>query len=133
MTPFIRELVRSRANYRCEYCRLPQSSLPLAAFHVEHVIARQHGGSSEAENLALACDRCNLYKGPNLTAVDPATSAVVRLFNPRTDRWDDHFGQRNYLIVGLSDIGRATSRLLNMNAERRVSLRIALRIDLTID
>jgi hypothetical protein len=132
MTPFMRELVRDRAKHRCEYCRLPRRVVPLAPFHIEHIIARQHGGSDDPANLAFACDRCNLFKGPNLSAIDPETGNVVRLFDPRRDNWDEHFGQTNYFVVGLSEIGRATIRLLNMNAERRVRLRVAHRLDLTL-
>src|SRR5215211_294900 len=65
MTTFIRELVRGRAGNRCEYCHLPQEALPFATFHVEHIIATQHGGSDDETNLALSCDRCNFSKGPN--------------------------------------------------------------------
>jgi 5-methylcytosine-specific restriction endonuclease McrA len=57
----LRELVRQRAGDCCEYCRLPQKVSELR-FHVEHVIPRQHGGSDEFENLALACPECNLHK-----------------------------------------------------------------------
>jgi hypothetical protein len=32
-----RELVRGRAADCCEYCGLPQSEVPFAAFHVEHI------------------------------------------------------------------------------------------------
>jgi 5-methylcytosine-specific restriction endonuclease McrA len=52
-----RRLVRERARGRCEYCRLPQSAVD-AAFHVEHIVPRQHHGPDDADNLALACDRC---------------------------------------------------------------------------
>ncbi|MGH8524445.1 MAG: HNH endonuclease, partial [Gammaproteobacteria bacterium] len=58
-----RNLVRQRASERCEYCRLPENVVQIP-FHVEHVIAKQHGGSDDPANLCLACDRCNLYKGP---------------------------------------------------------------------
>jgi len=75
--------------------------------------------------LALACDRCNAYKGPNLTSIDPETNAVVPLFSPREDIWGDHFVARGGRIYGLTPKGRATVRLLNMNASRRVELREA--------
>jgi hypothetical protein len=75
--------------------------------------------------LALACDRCNAYKGPNLTSIDPDTSAVVPLFNPRQDIWGDHFAVHGGRIAGLTPNSRATIRLLNMNAPRRVELREA--------
>ena len=59
-----RQSVRQRALDRCEYCRLPQSAQPFVTFHVEHVIARQHGGTDHLDNLCLACERCNLSFEP---------------------------------------------------------------------
>ena len=120
-----RDLVRRRAGNACEYCRLPQSATPLIPFHMEHVVAKQHGGSADPEGLALACDRCNAYKGPNLTSIDPDTEEIVRLFHPRVDRWEDHFELQEGQVCGKTPVGRATARLLNMNAPRRVQLRLA--------
>ncbi|MFZ0593981.1 MAG: HNH endonuclease [Bryobacteraceae bacterium] len=125
MEPAIKELVRRRAGNACEYCRIPQEATPLISFHIEHIVSRQHGGSDAPDTLALACDRCNAYKGPNLTSIDPHTNAVVPLFNPRLDTWGDHFAVRDGYITGLTAKGRATVRLLNMNAPRRVELREA--------
>jgi len=51
------------------------------------VVPRQHGGTDDPGNLALACHRCNLRKGPNLTGIDPITGEIVPLFDPRRDRW----------------------------------------------
>lgn len=65
-----RQFVRERAGERCEYCGLPQQAVGLR-FHIEHVVARQHDGSDSPANLALACDRCNRHKGPNLSGIDP--------------------------------------------------------------
>jgi hypothetical protein len=48
-----RELVRRRAGERCEYCLLRQEHCDLK-HHVEHIIAKQHGGSDDPANLALA-------------------------------------------------------------------------------
>ena len=117
--------VRRRAGGRCEYCHLPEAAAD-APFHVEHVRAKQHGGGDDEANLALACDRCNLHKGPNITAFDPDTDAVVLLFHPRRDRWQDHFRFDGPALVGLTPTGRAAVRLLNMNAPQRVRLRDAL-------
>lgn len=116
-----RREVRIRALDRCEYCGLEQSSYSLVSFHVEHVIARQHGGSDDSENLCLACHWCNLFKGPNLSSL--VDGELVRLFNPRTDDWADHFRIFNGDIEGLSLIGKATVSLLNMNDADRVELR----------
>src|ERR1035437_6502928 len=57
------EAVRRRAGNRCEYCRLPQGAFP-RGFHIEHIVARQHGGPTRLDNLAFACWSCNLKKGP---------------------------------------------------------------------
>jgi 5-methylcytosine-specific restriction endonuclease McrA len=59
-----RQLVRSRANQRCEYCGIHQRIYPDFAFHIEHIVARQHGGGDELDNLALSCHLCNSKKGP---------------------------------------------------------------------
>jgi hypothetical protein len=97
--------------------------VPFVAHQIEHVIPRQHGGGDESVNLALACYRCNKYKGPNLSAFDPRTGRVVRVFNPRRQRWTEHFAFRGVLILGRSATGRATVELLRMNADKRQSLR----------
>jgi HNH endonuclease len=117
------DTVRHRARGRCEYCGMWQAHI-VAPFHIEHIIAKQHGGTDEISNLALACDRCNAFKGPNLSAIDSATGAIVTLFHPRKDDWHVHFTLRDGLVLGKTDIGRATARLLNMNAHHRVQLRL---------
>lgn len=102
---------------------MPQDATPLIRFPIEHIVSRQHGGSDDPAGLALACDRCNAYKGPNLSSIDLETETLVELFHPRTDVWSHHFVERDGQIVGLTARGRATVRLLNMNAPRRVELR----------
>jgi hypothetical protein len=121
-----RTLVRTRAGNRCEYCRSHQDDEPFFLFQIEHVIAKQHGGADDASNLALACPHCNLHKGPNLAGLDPFDNALTRLFNPREQLWDDHFAFRGPLIMGLTAVGRATVRVLNMNDRIRAELRAAL-------
>jgi hypothetical protein len=126
MDEAVRKFVRERAAQRCEYCRIPQAALPWARFHIEHIRARQHGGTDDVENLALACQRCNSRKGPNLASVDPESGALNPLFNPRTDIWNQHFSIVEYRIVGLSPIGRATATLFDMNDSDRVQIRAEL-------
>ena len=125
MDAALRRLVRQRAGQRCEYCWIPQSALD-ATLQIEHIVARQHGGVTEEWNLALACDRCNLHKGPNLSAIDPDTGQVVGLFHPRQQAWPEHFHLKGPLIIGLTPTGRATVALLQMNVARRVQLRSQL-------
>ncbi len=57
--------VRRRAQERCEYCQMSEEAYR-PRFQIDHIIAQQHGGPTISENLALACVRCNLHKGPNI-------------------------------------------------------------------
>jgi hypothetical protein len=66
---------------------LHETDQPLLSFHVEHIIAKKHRGSDDPDNLAWACLECNLGKSSNLSGRDPGTGRVVRLFNPRRQRW----------------------------------------------
>ncbi len=118
-----REFVRKRAEDRCEYCGLEQSHVDHAPFAVEHIIAKQHRGGDELSNLAFACDRCNGFKGPNIAGLDPQTGSLVPLFNPRQQVWREHFAFAGAFIIGLSQEGRTTVEVLNMNAAKRVQLR----------
>lgn len=118
-----RRLVRERAGDSCEYCGLPQAATPFATFHCEHVVAQQHGGPDDPDNLALACDRCNAFKGPNLATLDPEAGELVTLFHPRRDTWVEHFSLDHGVVHGLTPTGTATARLLNMNDPKRVELR----------
>jgi hypothetical protein len=101
--------------------------VPIAAFHVEHIVPRQHGGTDDPDNLAFACHHCNLHKGPNLTGIDPETGDIVPLFDPRRQRWEDHFKMEWPELIGKTTIGRATVRVLSINASTRIELRMALR------
>lgn len=117
--------VRFRARFRCEYCRLPEAPSELT-FPVDHIIARQHQGQTEPDNLALACPRCNAHKGTNLATVDWPSDELIRLYRPRQDRWDEHFRLDGAVVVGITVIGQGTVRLLDMNSERRVATRLWL-------
>ena len=122
----LRNVVLQRAENRCEYCRLLHHDADLVAFHVEHIVAKQHGGTDALSNLALACSRCNRTKGPNLFSLDPATGQMARLFHPRQDSWDAHFKFQGATIVGLTPEGHATVELLKMNEPKRVRTRTIL-------
>lgn len=123
MNTSTKTLVRQRAGQRCEYCQLHQEDSPVATLHIEHIIPKKHGGSDDVANLALACIDCNLYKGSNLTGIDPESGEIIELFHPRRQRWSDHFEWRGIYIDGRTAIGRTTVRVLNMNSDDRLALR----------
>lgn len=122
MAKEVREFVRTRAEGRCEYCRIPEAADEWP-FHLEHIFARQHGGSDADENLCWSCSRCNLNKGTNLGSIDPTSGEAVFLFHPRRDRWEEHFAHEAGRIIGRTPMGRATVRLLGMNTSARIELR----------
>ncbi len=117
-----RRHVRERAGNRCEYCHIRQDDEPFITYQIEHVIPKQHGGTDDAGNLALACPQCNLHKGPNLAGIDPDTGIIEPLFNPRLQAWDEHFEARGPSLFGKTPTGRVTVRVLAMNEEARVDL-----------
>ncbi|MDP1590836.1 MAG: HNH endonuclease signature motif containing protein [Prosthecobacter sp.] len=119
----IKQRVRQRAGDRCEYCRLPQIYEPGRRFHIEHIIAKRHRGADDLGNLALSCRLCNAHKGTNLAGMDPDTDVLTRLFHPRNDHWQEHFCINGVLIAGITDIGRTTVWLLEMNLDSRLELR----------
>ncbi len=118
----LRAAVRERAAYRCEYCRLPED-LDQFPHHIDHIRAVKHDGSSEINNLALACFECNTSKGSNIAAYDPETGQLVPLFNPRTQDWPEHFILDGFRIRGTTPEGRATSHILNMNDPSQIDAR----------
>lgn len=127
----IRRLIALRAAGRCEYCLLLQAD---AGFphEIDHVISRKHGGTSEPENLALACYLCNRYKGSDIASLHPATSHLVRLFHPRQEQWREHFRINGPTIVPLTDIGTVTAELLRMNLAARFSNEDCCRVSVDI-
>lgn len=119
----VRRQVQQRAGGRCEYCGLPEA-LGRLSHQVDHILPPRHLGSEDLINFAWACFRCNNNKGTDIGTVDLATMQRTWLYNPREQRWDEHFeiDTQGY-IVGKTTQGRATARLLEMNIEPEVELR----------
>lgn len=112
----IRSGVIERAGYRCEYCRTNSRliGMPLV---MEHILPKAAGGKDESENLAASCYRCNEFKGAKTHAVDPQTSQLVPIFNPRQQSWQEHFNWVNggTHVAGLTPTGRVTVIALRLN------------------
>ena len=119
-------LVRERAKHHCEYCGMPQQYQE-GTFHIDHVLPRIDGGPTTASNLALACITCSLKKGSRTHARDPLTRRFVAFFDPRRNRWGEHFAwSESWQIVGKTAIGRATVEALGMNRADLLRLREVL-------
>ncbi len=127
----VRAVVRLRARDACEYCLLPTTSV----FHVEHIIppglwsdymsgrlpgvAPQpgRGGPDHIDNYAWSCPFCNGRKKDRV--VLGLGRGATRFFDPRYDRWPDHFvflpASAYLLIEGVSPEGKATEIGLGLN------------------
>ena len=104
---------------------IPASAYPLP-FHIDHVVARQHGGPTVFDNLALACMHCNRHNGPNIAGRNSETGELVRLFHLRQDRWSEHFEWKGAALVGRTARGRITIQVLAINASDFLAVREAL-------
>jgi hypothetical protein len=118
--PFVSE----RAGHQCEYCHAPEAIFNFP-FEVEHIIPHAQEGKDDEANLALACRACNLHKAAHLTGEDETTQIATRLFHPRQDQWDEHFQAdiERDTIDGLTPVGRATVRRLQMNSRIQLAAR----------
>jgi hypothetical protein len=123
-----RQRVRQRAGFRCEYCHCDER-WQFVKFTIDHVVPRSQGGGDEAANLALACRNCNERRGNRCVASDPDTGKAVPVFNPRCDRWPEHFAWNNdrVRLMGMTSTGRATVAMLDMNDDRHGGAIIRIR------
>jgi hypothetical protein len=69
------------------------------------------------------CCFCSLRKGARQVSIDPQTQQEAPLFNPRLDRWTDHFRWDDVWAVGLTTTGRATVEALQMNRPLALEIR----------
>ncbi|HEV7684334.1 MAG TPA: HNH endonuclease signature motif containing protein [Pyrinomonadaceae bacterium] len=114
----LRQAIADRANLLCEYCLIAESDT-FYGCEVDHIISLKHGGSSELDNLAYACAFCNRAKGSDVGSVSIA-GEFTRFFNPRTDRWSEHFRLEGASIQPLTTIGEITVRIFGFNNSARL-------------
>ena len=86
------------------------------------------GGNHDLSNLALSCPGCNGHKSDKIEAIDPADGELVPLYNPRKQKWHEHFSwnERYTVILGITPTGRATVEALQLNRISVVNLRHVL-------
>jgi hypothetical protein len=120
ISEYLRKQVEDRAKGVCEYCQT-QNRVTIA-MHIDHIIPIKKGGLTELANLCLACHLCNNSKKTFTTGFDPETSTEVDLYNPRIQKWIEHFAwsEDKTQLIGLTIVGRATIHRLKINRVRAV-------------
>jgi hypothetical protein len=93
---------------------------------LDHIIPEKHRGETRENNLCLACFDCNRHKGSDIASLDPETKQIVRLFNPRADKWPEHFKLNGPTIQPLTPQGRVTCFVLHLNDPERIADRTEL-------
>ncbi len=120
----LRKQIRTEAGNRCGYC-LSLQKYVLGVLEIDHIIPQAKGGTDDPDNLWLACRLCNGYKGVQTTALDPKTGKISQLFNPRKQKWSQHFqwSSNGTQIEGKTATGRATVNALQLNNFIAVTVR----------
>lgn len=120
MSAYIPESLRNQiANsdrQRCCYCLTTEANSGISMTY-DHIQPVSKGGETSFGNLCLACRSCNEFKSDATEAVDPLTGETVSLFNPRKQKWSEHFAWNfdSTRVEGITAIGRATIVRLRMN------------------
>ncbi len=120
----LRRRIRERDVYRCAYCLTTEANTGME-MEVDHIIPEVLGGHTDEDNLCLSCSACNEYKGDRTKGSDADTGEQAPLFDPRHQRWGEHFAWSDdgIYIEGLTPVGRATVNVLRLNRELLVSAR----------
>lgn len=115
----VRQKVRQRAKFLCEYCEVSETDSG-GELTVDHFKPQSQNGGGEENNLVYCCFRCNTYKSdywhgePN----------QIRLFNPRTDKRDEHFWlSESGVLFALTEMGKFTIELLRLNRKPLITKR----------
>lgn len=125
ISPQLRQKVREQSLHRCSYCQSQQKVIGIS-LTVDHIIPESLGGSTTLDNLCMACWDCNLFKSNQVTAADPQTALVIRLFHPNQQEWSDHFSWNpdGTQVIGLTPTGRATIIALQLNRSTLLTSRV---------
>jgi hypothetical protein len=124
LSEITKDRVRQRAENRCEYCLSHQNYI-LGRLQIDHIQPVSRGGVNTEDNLCLACELCNQYKWTKTESLEPESGKIVPLFNPRNQKWKDHFTWNldGIEIIGVTACGRATIDALKLNNNLAIIVR----------
>lgn len=118
--PDIREQVRLRADFACEFCGVRENDAA-GLLTIDHFQPKSAGGEDDLENLLYCCMRCNLYKSDYW----PAAPDSPVLWNPRLELAAEHFIELDDGILHpLSTTGVFTLQRLRLNRPPLIAYRL---------
>lgn len=121
LSPQIRQAVRQRANFLCEFCGVAESD-HAGLLTIDHFQPRSKGGTDELNNLIYCCMRCNQYK------LDywPKTPDQLMIWNPRSQTQESHFQYlENGHLYPLTPTAAFTIERLRLNRPSLIQYRLA--------
>lgn len=123
ITVDIREKVRQRANFACEFCGVTEIDTG-GQLTIDHFQPSTKQGSDNLKNLVYCCIRCNQYKLDywSTHANDPV------LWNPRHEPHSKHFLElKDGTLHPLTPTGTFTLKRLRLNRSPLVAHRLQKR------
>lgn len=116
----LREQVRTRANFACEYCGITETDAG-GLLTIDHYQPQNKSGTDRLENLLYCCVRCNQYK------LDywPETPDAPQLWHPQREAFAQHFLLLNDGVLhALTATGAFTLARLRLNRAALVAHRL---------
>jgi hypothetical protein len=119
----IREKVRRRARFGCEFCGVTETDSG-GELTTDHFRPGSKGGDDSPDNLIYGCVRCNQYKSDYW----PENDGDTMLWNPRPENADAHFPELDDgRLCPLTETGSLTLRRLRLNRPPLVAMRLRKR------
>lgn len=120
-----RDVLRFDFWYSCNYCTATEVEAGGLRFTIDHYEPQRHAPELTCSygNLMWCCGKCNEHKGDD-RPTDEQRAAGHRYFRADADLIEDHFALSGERITGITNTGKFTEELLNLN---RLALRLMRR------
>lgn len=119
----IREQVRLRAGFACEFCGVTETDAG-GLLTIDHFQPSTQGGGDAADNLLYCCPRCNQYKADYW----PQSPTEPQLWHPRTTPRSAHFIElEDGTLHPLTEMGVFTLQRLRLNRPPLIAHRLRRR------
>lgn len=116
----IKELVRQRADFKCEFCGVSEVDTA-GKLTIDHYLPISKSGTDDFSNLVYCCVKCNNFK----YNYSPVLATDIPLFNPRTEEYKNHFiSLQSGILQVITSIGRFTINRLKLNRKLLIQYRL---------